>query len=78
MTVLSIMVSIFVLIGVEHIRKAAKEGFEKTVSGTDLIVGARTGSVNLLLYYNSTNYACMPAGARARGHHSTLEPIAST
>ena len=43
-------VSIFVLLGVEHIRNQAKENFQSTVSGVDLIVGARTGSLNLLLY----------------------------
>ena len=50
MTILAMTVSIFVLLGVEHVRHQAKESFTNTVSGTDLIVGARTGSVNLLLY----------------------------
>ena len=35
-------VSIFVLLGVEHIRHQTKENFSSTVSGVDLIVGART------------------------------------
>ena len=43
-------VSVFVLLGVEHIRHQTKENFSSTVSGVDLIVGARTGSLNLLLY----------------------------
>ena len=34
--------------GVEHIRHQTKENFSSTVSGVDLIVGARTGSLNLL------------------------------
>lgn len=50
LTVLALTVSIFVLLGVEHIRHQAKESFGNTVSGVDLIVGARTGSLNLLLY----------------------------
>ena len=50
LTVLSIMVSGFVIFGVEHIRQEAKSSFSRTVSGTDLIVGARTGQLNLLLY----------------------------
>tara|TARA_R110002167_G_scaffold38699_2_gene120262 strand:+ start:2206 stop:3462 length:1257 start_codon:yes stop_codon:yes gene_type:complete len=50
LTVLSICVSIIVLLGVEHIRHEAKNNFSKTVSGVDLIVGARGGDVNLLLY----------------------------
>ena len=50
LTVLAMTVGIFVLLGVEHIRHQAKESFANTVSGVDLIVGARTGSLNLLLY----------------------------
>lgn len=50
LTVLSIAVSVFVLIGVEHIRHETKSNFTRTLSGTDLIVGARTGQINLLLY----------------------------
>jgi putative ABC transport system permease protein len=50
LTVLSIAVSILVLLGVDHIRHEAKRNFSQTVSGVDLIVGARTGQVNLLLY----------------------------
>ena len=43
-------ISIFVLLGVEHIRHQVKDSFASTVSGVDLIVGSRTGSTNLLLY----------------------------
>ncbi len=50
LTCLAMTVSIFVLLGVEHIRQQSKESFANTVSGADLIVGARSGSVNLLLY----------------------------
>ncbi|MEH6451249.1 MAG: FtsX-like permease family protein [Oleispira sp.] len=50
MTFLAITVSIFVLLGIEHIRQQAKSSFNNTVSGIDLIVGARTGEINLLLY----------------------------
>ncbi len=50
MTLLAIAVAIFVLLGIEHIRKQARDSFASTVSGVDLIVGARTGSLNLLLY----------------------------
>lgn len=50
LTVLLIGVSTLVLLGVEHIRQEARNSFSKTVSGTDLIVGARTGQINLLLY----------------------------
>lgn len=50
MTLLSIALSIFVLLGVEHLRQEMRKHFTNTVSGTDLIVGARTGQINLLLY----------------------------
>ena len=49
-SLLAMAVSIFVLLGVEHVRQQTKENFDNTVSGVDLIVGARTGSINLLLY----------------------------
>lgn len=50
MALLSIALSIFVLLGVEHLRKETRSHFTNTVSGVDLIVGARTGQINLLLY----------------------------
>ena len=50
LTFLAITVSVFVLLGVEQIRHQAKSSFGNTVSGIDLIVGARTGDINLLLY----------------------------
>lgn len=50
LTLMAMTVSVFVLLAVEHIRFQAKESFANTVSGVDLIVGARTGSLNLLLY----------------------------
>ena len=50
LTFLSLLVSISVLISVEHIRVQAKESFNRTISGVDLIVGAPSGELNLLLY----------------------------
>ncbi len=50
LTVLTIAVSVALMLGVEKIRLHAKDSFANTVSGTDLIVGARSGSVQLLLY----------------------------
>ncbi len=50
LTVLSIAVSVMLLLSVEKIRYGARAGFAGTVSGTDLIVGARSGSMQLLLY----------------------------
>jgi putative ABC transport system permease protein len=50
LTVLAIAVSIVLLLGVEKVRTSARQSFADTISGTDLIVGARSGSLNLLLY----------------------------
>lgn len=50
MTVLAIALSVTLFLGVEKVRSGAKSSFADTISGTDLIVGARSGSVQLLLY----------------------------
>lgn len=50
LTIGAIAVSVSLLLGVQMLRAAAKEGFLQTLSGTDLVVGARTGPLNLLLY----------------------------
>jgi putative ABC transport system permease protein len=50
LTLSAIAVSVALLLGVEKMRTAAREGFANTVSGVDLIVGARSGQLNLLLY----------------------------
>ena len=50
LTVVSIAVSVVLLLGVEKVRVNAQTSFSNTISGTDLIVGARSGSIQLLLY----------------------------
>ncbi|MCW8091212.1 ABC transporter permease [Alteromonas sp. ASW11-130] len=50
LTFLSLVISISVLLSVEHIRLQAKESFNRTISDVDLIVGAPSGQLNLLLY----------------------------
>ncbi|MDR3054741.1 MAG: ABC transporter permease [Zoogloeaceae bacterium] len=50
LTVLSIALSVTLLLGIERLRVDAKESFMQSVSGVDLVVGARTGSVQLMLY----------------------------
>ncbi len=50
LTVATIALSVTLLLGVERIRKEARASFTNTISGTDLIVGGRTGPVQLLLY----------------------------
>jgi putative ABC transport system permease protein len=50
LTIAAIAISVSLLLGVEKMREAAREGFANTVSGVDLIVGSRSGPLNLLLY----------------------------
>jgi len=50
LTILSIAISVALLLGVDVVRKDAKGSFLNTISETDLIVGARSGPTNLLLY----------------------------
>jgi len=50
LTVTAIAVSVVLLLGVEKVRTGAKSSFANTISGTDLIVGARSGGIQLLLY----------------------------
>lgn len=50
LVVLSLALSVTLLLGVERLREQVRESFASTVSGVDLIVGARSGPLNLLLY----------------------------
>lgn len=50
LTILAIALSVLLLLGVEKVRTGARQSFADTISGTDLIVGARSGSLQLLLY----------------------------
>ncbi len=50
LTVIAIALSVALFLGVEKTRNAAKAGFNNTISGTELIVGAPSGQINLLLY----------------------------
>lgn len=64
LTVASIALSTALLLSVERAKRAAEEGFTQTISQTDLIVGARSGPINLILYTvfnmgNATNNISM-------------------
>lgn len=48
--VMTIALSVSMLLGVDRIRHDARESFTQSVSGADLIVGARSSPVQLLLY----------------------------
>lgn len=50
LVVLAIALSVTLLLGVERLRTQARASFANTLSGTDLIVGARGSPINLLLY----------------------------
>ncbi len=61
---LAITMSVALILTVEKVRREARNSFTQTVSGTDLIIGARSGSVQLLLYSvfrigNATNNISM-------------------
>lgn len=50
LVILTIALSVSMLLGVERIRRDAYNNFAQSVSGTDLVVGARTSPVQLMLY----------------------------
>ncbi|GGA68420.1 peptide ABC transporter permease [Nitratireductor aestuarii] len=50
LTILAISVSVMLLLGVEKVRSGARDSFAGTVSGADVIIGARSGGMQLLLY----------------------------
>jgi len=50
LTVIAIALSVALLLGVERLRADARESFSQSVSGTDLVIGARTSPIQLMLY----------------------------
>lgn len=50
LALLAIAMSVALILTVEKIRRDARNSFTQTVSGTDLVIGARSGSIQLLLY----------------------------
>jgi putative ABC transport system permease protein len=50
LTVFSVALSLALLLSVERTQRSAQEGFTQSVSQVDLLVGARTGPLNLILY----------------------------
>ncbi|MDR1685519.1 MAG: ABC transporter permease [Desulfovibrio sp.] len=48
--VFSIALSTTLLLGLERVRKQMRESFVQAVSGTDLVIGARGGDMQLVLY----------------------------
>ena len=73
LTVFAIALSVCLLLAVERVRSETRASFASTISGTDLIVGARSGSVNLLLYSvfrigNATNNIRWDSYQQLAGH----------
>jgi putative ABC transport system permease protein len=50
LTLVSIALAVTLLLAVERVRGDARQSFTQSVSGVDLVVGARTGGVQLMLY----------------------------
>lgn len=80
LTLFSICISVFLLLSVDTIRKEAKHSFTDTISGTDLLVGARSGSVQLLLYSvfrigNATNNIGWDSYEKISSHSSVAWSI---
>ncbi len=50
MTLIAVALSVTLLLGVERVRHEARNSFAQSVAGTDLVVGARTSPVQLMLY----------------------------
>lgn len=50
LTLFMVSISLCMLLTVDRVRQDTRSSFSNTLSGTDLIVGGRTGSLNLLLY----------------------------
>ena len=80
LTLASLTISMAIVIGVEHIRTQAENSFVRTVSGVDLLVGARTSQVNLLLYSvfrigNATNNIRWQSYEAVSYTHLTLPTI---
>ncbi len=73
LSVCAIGLAVALLLGVEKVRTETRNSFMNTVAGTDLIVGARTGQVQLLLYSvfrigNATNNITWSSYERISNH----------
>lgn len=80
LTLFSICISVLLLLSVDTVRKEAKHSFTNTISGTDLLVGARSGSVQLLLYSvfrigNATNNVGWDSYQKIASHRSVAWAI---
>ena len=49
LSIISVSMSVVLLLGIERIRSRVHDSFTSTISGTDLIVGARSGNISIIL-----------------------------
>ena len=71
LTLMAVAVSVMLFLGVDKLRTSAEESFEQTISGTHLIVGARTSPVSLILF--SVFHIGNPSAAMTWESHEWLE-----
>ena len=50
LTIISIAAAVLLFVTVENLRQGARTSFERTISDTDVIVGARSSPINLVLF----------------------------
>ncbi|MEO1041655.1 MAG: ABC transporter permease [Pseudomonadota bacterium] len=50
LSLLAIALSVGLIVVTEKVRSGVREGFENTITSTDLVVGARTGPLSVVLY----------------------------
>lgn len=75
LTLLTLTLSLTLVLGVQYLRTEVKQTFVSSLSGTDLVVGARSGPMNLLLYSvfhigNPTNNIRWSTYQEVAGHAS--------
>ena len=76
LVVLSISLSTLLLLGIERVQRDLRDNFAQAVSGTDLIVGARGGPLQLLLsavfHIGSSSNTIAYASAQAIARHRAV------
>jgi hypothetical protein len=50
LVVISLTCALVMLLSLERIQSATKNGFDQSISGVDLIIGPRSGGIELVLY----------------------------
>ena len=75
LVVLSMALATLLLLSLERMRTDVRSSFSQSVSGTDLVLGARTGSVQLMLYAvfrigGATNNIRMDSVRRVAAHRA--------